>query len=74
MPKKELLKQAKAAGVAPDAATEDDYTVDELRVLLNPGDAPAWKGSRSDWPFPPAADGYDPAADRGDRLPPTGKG
>lgn len=74
MAKKELLKQAKAAGAAPEAATEEDFTEAELRLLLNPGDAPAWKGSRSDWNLPAAADGYDPAADRDDRLPPTGKG
>lgn len=47
MAKRELLKEAQKAGVAPEAATEDDYTEAELRTLLNPAGEPAWKGSAS---------------------------
>ena len=32
--KTELLADAQKAGVAPEAASEDDYTADELRDLL----------------------------------------
>lgn len=44
--KSELLKEAVKAGLAPESATEDDYTVAQLETLLSP-DRPAWEGSLS---------------------------
>ena len=43
--KAELLAEAQAAGAVAADATADDYTADDLHALLNPGDAPVWKGS-----------------------------
>lgn len=47
MAKKELLAEAQKAGLAPETATEDDYTGAQLQALLNPESAPAWEGSLS---------------------------
>lgn len=44
--KKELLAQAVKAGLAPDTATEDDYTAADLETLLDPSPV-AWQGSAS---------------------------
>jgi hypothetical protein len=56
MAKADLLKRAKAAGLASDDAKADDYTEDELRALLDP-DKPAWE-SLSDAPIMEAPDGH----------------
>ena len=45
--KKELLKEAQAAGHVADDAEESDFTVAQLEVLLGRGDHPAWEGSAS---------------------------
>jgi hypothetical protein len=45
MAKADLLKEAQKAGLAPESASADDYTEEQLRDLLNPG--VAWKGSLS---------------------------
>ena len=59
--KKELLKDAKAEGLVPDDASEDDYSAADLEGLLEraSGEAPAWEGSLSDHKTPPAPDGHD---------------
>ena len=45
--KKELLKEAQAAGHVADDADEGDFTVAQLETLLGRGDHPAWEGSLS---------------------------
>jgi hypothetical protein len=62
--KKDLLKDARAAGLVPEGASEDDYSVADLEGLLDraaaaEGEAPAWEGSLSDHKTPPAPDGHD---------------
>lgn len=44
--KGELLKDAQRAGLAPETASEEDYTVSDLETMLSP-DRPAWQGSMS---------------------------
>lgn len=62
--KKELLRDAKAAGLVAQDAEEDGYTVAELEDMLSreaiaEGEAPVWEGSLSDYKTPPAPDGHD---------------
>jgi hypothetical protein len=45
--KRDLMKQAITAGVIPENADEDDYTAQQLEVLIDPSKAPAWEGSMS---------------------------
>ena len=44
--KSELLKDAVRAGLAPETATEDDFTGEQLERMLDPTPT-AWKGSLS---------------------------
>jgi hypothetical protein len=55
--KKELLKEAQAAGLVGEDASEDDYTAASLETLLGRG-APAWEGSLSSKKELKAADGH----------------
>lgn len=62
--KAELLKEAKAQGLAADDAVEEDFSKEELEGMVSQaaaaeGEAPAWEGSLSDHPTPPAPDGHD---------------
>jgi hypothetical protein len=45
--KSDLLKEAQAAGLAPEDATVDEFTAAQLEALLGRGDRPAWDGSAS---------------------------
>lgn len=55
--KKELLKEAQAAGLVAEEANEEDFSVADLERALGRG--AAWEGSLSDHPTPPAPDGHD---------------
>lgn len=55
--KKELLKEAQTSGLLAEDADGEDLTVADLERLLGRG--PAWEGSLSDHPTPPAPDGHD---------------
>jgi hypothetical protein len=58
MAKSDLFKDAQAAGLVEDDASESDYTVAQLEGLLG-SSAPAWEGSRSsDQPLT-SADGHE---------------
>ncbi len=56
--KKELLKEAVAAGRLPEDATEEDYTAAQLEVLIDPSKEPAWEGSLSSDEPQVAPDGH----------------
>jgi hypothetical protein len=56
MAKKDLLKEAQKAGLAPEDASADDYSEAQLEVLLGRG--PAWEGSRSSSEPITARDGH----------------
>ena len=45
--KKELLREAVAAGRLPEDADEADYTAAQLEALIDPSSQPAWEGSLS---------------------------
>lgn len=56
--KTDVYKEAQAAGLVPEDASPDDYTVEALETLLGRG-APAWEGSLSS-PVPiVGADGHE---------------
>ncbi len=46
--KKELIRDARKAGLVPETVGEDDFTAAQLEALLDPEKAPpAWEGSLS---------------------------
>lgn len=57
--KKELLAEAQAAGLVPEEASADDFTVAQLETLLGRGDHPAWDGSLSSSSPLVAPDGHE---------------
>jgi hypothetical protein len=58
MAKKDLLKEAQAAGHVAEDASEDDFSVAQLETLLGRG-ASAWEGSLSSKKPLVAPDGHE---------------
>lgn len=53
-----VFKEAQAAGLVAEDASQDDYTVEALETLLGRG-APAWEGSLSSKTPIVGADGHE---------------